>query len=664
VSTAEHPRNPWAAFRRAELAAEQEFDDEPITRVDAPIGNHSKWDLIDLARRKQVTAAWEALDDTEGACRAVQEAIDAQYTKDGRPLTEFGRLLRLVRLAEQGHRGGRDAAEAHVAQMRSKEYDQVRTIRDALAHLSARGLTPEADKGCCDAQVIDLEGMRLTDEERAAGRKRAESSEGTVHSADSATQGDASTEGASTTHADVSGLNLPAEFWEARPSLKHIRQAAQARRACPDAVLGNLLAREGAYAVPADGVDLGVGHPSPLTCFVVAYGPPGGGKTTAARVAAELRPPSPALLAAGYRERPLGTGEGMVTAFMALRPDPADETGKTKTMQQVRDNVLFVMDEAEQLFKANARSGTTVMQTIRAMWSGVTVGQANASAERDRQLDAGAYSTGLVLNFQPDTIGPLFDPQETGGGTPHRFLFLSVTDPNAPAVRPEWPGELKVTRPQPVDDPTRIRSRAAAERAARIKDAGETAAVEPIVHPLVDAHIAEEIEARRLAVLRGQITIDEKDTHTTLVRGRVAAILARWDGRIEVTADDWALAGQVVETSGRVRDAAIEHGARRVAAANRHADNQHANRQAHAAVVTMRAVEDEQARRIARVASKLARKVWATDGGLDGRGVKNCLGSRDRDVKDEATEHAVDAGWVERVGTAGLKRGPAAPPDA
>jgi energy-coupling factor transporter ATP-binding protein EcfA2 len=643
--------DPWVVFQAAELAAAQEFDGEmfepgkPIERREAPIGNHTKWDLLDLAKRKAVTAAWDALPDGGDYCPAVKDAIEGDYTKDGRPLTEFARLLRLARLAEQGHRGGRDATEAQVAMMRSKPYDQVRTIRDVLLHLSDRGLTAEGDKGCCAAPIAELDVLRRKDRTRTESSTESELLDDDPDLAATDKPRGHGPLGGDPVKAPPAGLNLPATFWESRPSLRHIRDAAWSGWACPDAVLGNLLARAGAYANPKDGVDLTGGDAASLSTFVIAYGPPGAGKTTAAKVAARLLPPSADLVAAGYREKPLGTGEGMITAFMAMRPDADDPDGKAKTLQQIRSNVLFTMDEGEALFRANSRTGTTVMQTLRSMWSGAIVGQANASVERDRQLDPGKYSTGMVLNFQPDTIGPLFDAQEVGGGTPHRFVFVSVTDPSAPDELPEWPGELRVTRPS---------------TPGMVKDWGTP---EPVTLTLDDAAVRREIQGRRREVLRGTLTLSEQETHTTLVRGRVAAILALWDGRTSITTADWQLAGDVIETSARVRDAAIAHGRRRTAAANRHADDQHAQRSAKAAVVTMLAVQDEQARRVERVAAVLARKVWVK-GDLDGRGVKDAIASRDREVRDDAIAYAVEEKWVERVGTAGLRRGPAVPPDA
>lgn len=452
---------------------------------------------------------------------------------------------------------------------------------------------------------------------------------------------------------DPGPLNLPAEFWEARPVLLHVRAAAWSRCCSPDAVFGNLLAREGAYAHPGDGVDLGAGDPSPLTVYAVPYGPPGAGKTSAARIAGQLRPPPRHL--EGFRERPLGTGEGMIASYLQLvapdGPDGKPDAKAPKVLTQVRSNVLFVMDEGEALIKAAGRSSATIMQTLRAMWSGSTAGQANASADRDRQLDAGAYSTGAVLNFQPDTIGPLFDTQEVGGGTPHRFVFVSATDPNIPDELPEWPGVL------PVPD---VR-----EQGLSVQWGGAG----PTVFRLVDDDVRADIKARRLAVARGDLVIAEQDTHTTLVRGRVAAILARWDGRVEVTGDDWRLAGVVVDTSRRVRDAAIAHGAAREAAKAREIEESYVRREGKAQVARLAAVEDVEDQRTVRGAAVMARKVWDTPDGIAGRTVRDTLGKRYREVRDDAIAHAVAVGWVvaeeftyhSQTGTR-YRRGPVEPP--
>lgn len=427
------------------------------------------------------------------------------------------------------------------------------------------------------------------------------------------------------------GLNLPVEFWESRDTLRHIRAAAWSRCCSPDAVFGNLLAREGAYAHHKDGVDLGAGDPSPLTTYAVPYGPPGTGKTSAARVAAQLRPPPRHI--DGFRERPLGSGEGMIASYCQLvapdGPDGAPDAKAPKVLTQVRNNVLFVMDEGEALLKSAGRSGSTVMQVLRAMWSGATAGQANASADRDRQIDAGTYSTGAILNFQPDTIAPLFDADAVGGGTPHRFVFVSATDPSIPDDMPEWPGELKV--PDLLD-----------RDLSRQWMGGGSATFR-----LVDDGIRADIRARRLAVARGDVEIAEQDTHTTLVRGRVAAILARWDGRTDVTGDDWWLAGHVVETSARVRDAAIAHGASRLAAKARQIEDSYVRREGKAEAARLTVAETVEEKRIARGAAVLARKVLRdapVDGLVTGK-LREAAGRYKSDVA-ACLAHAVEVGWL------------------
>jgi hypothetical protein len=417
-----------------------------------------------------------------------------------------------------------------------------------------------------------------------------------------------------------SPLNLPAEFWQARPVLTHVRQAAQSRRASPDAVLGALLARTASYVHHGDTMDLiGKGEGFPLTVFAVSYGPPGSGKGRAWRCAAALLP-VPAHLT-DFRERSLGSGEGLIEAYYGLEAD--DEDGKTKVRRQVRHNVLFEMDEGEALTKMiTGRSGTTIAQMLRSAWSGENIGQANASADRDRQLLRGEYSMGIHLGFQPSSIGPLFDPKQVGGGTPHRFLYLSALDPHAPDEQPDWPGPLDLIPPgQPFT---------------------------PTSYVLTDLEIRARINAEQAAALRGEAILSEQDTHATQFRGRIAAHLARWDGRRLVNAEDWQLAAAVMTTSAAVRDAAIEYGRTSAAAEATEWNKRMADRAVAVDAAVVKASEQRDLQRISRVAATIARRVAKLDQAQH-RDLKDALTKVTRPFLADAVAYAVEAGWIVRA---------------
>jgi hypothetical protein len=426
-------------------------------------------------------------------------------------------------------------------------------------------------------------------------------------------------------------LNLPADFWNARPSLKHIRDAALSRWACPDAVLGAVLARLSAYASPDDHVDLGIGQ-SPLTVFSVLYGSPSAGKGVAMRTAAELLPVPAHLGMDAFRERPIGSGEGITESFYGIVSD-TDASGKAiKVRKQVRHNALFVMDEGETLIRLMTRQGSTLATTIRRAWSGEVLGEANASADRDRQVDRKAYSIGLTVAFQPAAIAPLFDDQEVGGGTPHRFIYLAADDDTLPEDPPEeplaWPGELHLAT---FHDPALAKQWE--------KPPGRT-------HELVDSEVRRQVRMTRWRGLRRD-SIGELDGHADQMRGRIAAHLAALDGHLEVTGEDWALAGQVLETSNRVREAAIAYGRRRISAAAKQADERHVQREALVEQARLSVADQVAEERIRRGAAVVARKVLrdAPADGLATGALRDAAGRYKRDVA-ACLELAVELGWL------------------
>lgn len=317
-------------------------------------------------------------------------------------------------------------------------------------------------------------------------------------------------------------VNLPEEFWAERPCLAHIAAAAHSRIVSRDAVLAAVLARV-ALSVPHH-VTLPalVGAPATFDFFAGVVSRPGTGKSTSDRLADELWP----IDGARVDRRPLGSGEGLIEAYLGDVEVEGDGGKKHTERRQVLDGILFHLDEGQALAEVASRSGSTLFQTLRSAWSGAHLGQANATKERTRNLPAGDYRCVLVAGFQWSTATALIE--DVAGGTPQRFLWLSGEDPGIPATvaeTPAWPGPL----PRPVKGWTRGPVR-------------------------IDSDIVDEVVQHHIDRSRGLLVEDPLDSHAMLLRLKVAMLLAVLDdARRAITVDDWRLAGVVVETSSAVR---------------------------------------------------------------------------------------------------------------
>jgi hypothetical protein len=98
--------------------------------------------------RGEAQRIWDRMP-TGDPCPAVEKAVATERRANGKPLGEMGKLFKLLRLAEQGHRGGRDAAEDWVAQCRRRGRDRQRMIESGLRYITRDGETPPEHRGCC-----------------------------------------------------------------------------------------------------------------------------------------------------------------------------------------------------------------------------------------------------------------------------------------------------------------------------------------------------------------------------------------------------------------------------------------------------------------------------------------------------------------------------------
>lgn len=439
---------------------------------------------------------------------------------------------------------------------------------------------------------------------------------------------------------DSGALTLPEDFWAARESLGKVRQAAHSRVRSGDVVLHGMLVRLAAMAPHTLRADTGIGTPASLNLFSAIVGPSGGGKSSGLSVSRELvkadQPPE---------EFPLGSGEGIAESYMGdamvgtgvMKADGSEKQERVR--QQVRHNVLFHSDEGASLTKLIERAGSTVGETLRSAWSGEGIGQKNGRAETTRTVPARSYAAGLVIGFQPITALPML--ADVDAGTPQRFLWCWAIDPSIPArdARVPWPGEMM--SPFPADVPTDLPTPGA------IVSAGPLRGGDPITF---SASIVDELYDVEHAKASGTLPADHplrdpfRSQHTVL-KVKIASLLALLEGRRRVDESDWALAQIVIDTSDRVREhlqALARAAAGKARAAQLAAEAETEAHRAHARASVSAALDDTAERRLAvRVAVYVHEGGPATVAALRRRVV-----SRDRQLVEPGVEIAVAAGWL------------------
>jgi hypothetical protein len=417
--------------------------------------------------------------------------------------------------------------------------------------------------------------------------------------------------------------NLPDEFWNSRQVLAHIRQAAHHRLRSADAVLLCVLARVSAstpstYHLPALASSRGS-----LNFIAALVGSSGTGKSSAADVAEELLP----IRRDDVIQLAVGSGEGLIESYFEWGYDENDEGKKIRVKKRAKDSALFKLDEGQALIEMASRKGSTLHTNLRSAWSGGQVGQANATQETFRMLEAGTYRMAMQMGFQLEYAAQMLD--DSAGGTPQRFVFATAVDPMLPDEDVDWPGEIHLPVPHRSAVGTTI----------------------PFAAP-----IRAEVRARSRAVTRGELVLDPLDTHADLLRMKVAALLALLEARPEVTEDDWRLAGEVMRVSGLVRSWALEH-ARAVSAASEEA---HATRLGKRTLLT----EDMQHEKALKSGSgSIGRKVWREKAPVPRSDLNRAPAGKHREhcSTDDMIALALAEGWIAAVGDA-FERGPNRPP--
>ena len=162
------------------------------------------------------------------------------------------------------------------------------------------------------------------------------------------------------------------------------------------------------------------------------------------------------------------------------------------------------------------RNGTTIIGTLASAWSGEALGNLNASKETRRVIEGGRVRVTGVINMQAENGHQLLTPQFLSVGLTGRILFATAHDPGAPVVgqQPAWPGELTWPELSSFDQ--------------AVAKFSYTPAMEL------------EVRTERHGVLTRTRAIDKRRSQAVLLRCKVAAVLAYWDGRADVSDDDSA----------------------------------------------------------------------------------------------------------------------------
>lgn len=308
--------------------------------------------------------------------------------------------------------------------------------------------------------------------------------------------------------------NSAETFWDTRPVLRHVLGRARARGVGPWAVLGAALARAIATVPPEITLPGIVGARMSLNLFVALVGPSGGGKGIAEAVAAEgFTWPDVAVV-------PLGSGEGINRTF---RP-----AGTAHDEANPITAAIFSAPEIDTLAVLAGRQGSTLSAELRKVYSGEQLGFGNAGKDTRSIVEAHTYRACLTVGVQPLRSHALLGAAD--GGLPQRFAWLPTSDPDAPDDPPADPGVWQMGTP------------------SWLRAVGT-----PVDLVVPDAAV-KAIRAHRLAVLREDPHVDPLDGHALLTRIKVGAALMALDGRTVVSAQDWSLAGYVMDVSDHTRE--------------------------------------------------------------------------------------------------------------
>lgn len=413
------------------------------------------------------------------------------------------------------------------------------------------------------------------------------------------------------------------DFWQARRALAAIRSVARDRMVSPWATLGGVLAIVCSRTGPHVVLPPIVGSVASINTFWAMVGASGGGKDAATDVARELL-----WLDDHVPTHEVGTGQGIDSTY----------TVQTKEGPvQFCDAALFTVSEIDTLAGHSKMSGSTVMATLRKVYSGSSLGARYAEKEKRRPVRPHHYRAALIAGVQPARSAVLLG--DADGGTPQRWLWLPTDDPGAAA----WPDRAaEFHMPIPAGGLWRRYPdlAAAGELADKDVEEGLFVTLKPRVEIKVCETAREAVIANRRARLAAGLLApaDDLSGHALLTRLKVAALLGLLDdGRTEITEEDWQLSGVVM---------AVSDGTRAVCASALAESSRRANVARAYQAVEREEIAAEHTEQ--RVAAALGKKLRRAGGEWVGRSdLRRTLSAADRPHFDSAIDRLISAGQAE-----------------
>jgi hypothetical protein len=311
---------------------------------------------------------------------------------------------------------------------------------------------------------------------------------------------------------------LEQDFWTARPELELVYIASLSRLASPWAVLACSVARVLSMIPPAIVLPPVIGGVGSLNWFGVIAAKSGGGKGAAMEVARMLVPGE--IQSAG-----IGSGEGMIERFNRAQSSDGED--------QSIAAVMFNIEEVDSLGAMTGRNGQTTMSILRQGFSGEALGF-SYRGRAGEVVRAQSYRMTVIAAVQPLRAGVLLD--DSGGGTPQRFMWFPGRDRRITADRPEWPGDSL-----------------GGYESVPLLSSRDLSRTGPVTIP---DEARDEIIAARVRSMNGDGDAEDSDgmeSHRLFAREKFAFALACLNGRLDIDSEDWRLAGIASDVSTWMR---------------------------------------------------------------------------------------------------------------